>query len=252
MKLLSCLFDLIASELDYYKNTLAGMDDEKVATWWSRHLVHIRANLYSDAIKNARQESAVRLWVSTDKRGDLSMFAKLLPVVMEEHAQLLADRRETTEEDPDHNYDIEDITEYAALESARQALGRLITILNRGVESKGIKIVIYVDEAQPLVERKANTGDGKSLYDHLCTCLNRFRASPIFVIFLSTNSNLVEFAAPRALLKSARIRGGYTEINPPITEMPFDCKPNFIVKPGTLTMEETSNIPFLAQFGRPL
>jgi len=46
--------------------------------------------------------------------------------------------------------------------------------------------------------------DEKTLYDILCSCLNQFLAIPIYVIFLSTNSNLAQFASPRALAKSAR------------------------------------------------
>jgi hypothetical protein len=173
-----------------------------------------------------------------------------------QHAHLLAARRETTargEEDPDHiNYDVENIKEYAASESARQELNRLITKLNRRFETDKIKIVIHVDGAHTLTESKPKIGDdGKSLYDHLSSCLNRFFAYPIFAIFLSINSSLVEFAAPRALAKSSCIRGDNAVTHPPITETPFDCVEDFIVNPGTLTMRDTSEIPFMAQFGRP-
>ena len=156
-------------------------------------------------------------------------------------------------EDPDHiDYDVEDITEFAASESARQALDELVKKLSRWNKTEKIRIVIYFDEAHSLTRVKLNSGDEKSLYDHLCSCFNRFLASPIFVIFLSTNSSLVEFAAPRTLAKSARIRGGNVVTHPPITETPFDCMPEFMVKPGELTMKDISEISFMAKFGRPL
>ena len=169
---------------------------------------------------------------------------------------MLAKRRKNIaqrKEDPDDiDYDVENVEEFAAAESAREALQKLMEKLTRWSKNENIKIVMYFDEAHPLTEKKLDAGDEKTLYDHLCSCLNRFLASPIFTIFLSTNSSLVEFAAPRALAKSARIRGGNAVIHSPITEMPFDCEPEFFVKPGTLTMEKTSEILFMACFGRPL
>ncbi|KAF8232150.1 hypothetical protein L208DRAFT_27950 [Tricholoma matsutake] len=74
----------------------------------------------------------------------------------------------------------------------------------------------------------------------------------MFSIFLSTNSRLAQFAAPRALAKSARIRGGKAVTHAPITETPFDCSEDLIVKPGELNIKDVSTIPFMAQFGRPL
>jgi hypothetical protein len=155
--------------------------------------------------------------------------------------------------DPDHiDYDVEYIKEFAAAESAREALDQLVKKLSRWNKSEKIMIVIYFDEAHSLTGQKARTDDEKSLYDHLCSCFNRFLASPIFIIFLSTNSSLVEFAAPRALAKSARIRGGNAVTNPPITETPFDCMPGFMLEPGELNIRDISKISFMAKFGRPL
>jgi hypothetical protein len=169
---------------------------------------------------------------------------------------LLSERRKNIvvkTEDPDHiDYDVEDIKEFAAAESARQALDELIITLSRWNKTKKISIVIYFDEAHSLTQVKLSSGDKKSLYDHLCSCFNRFLASPIFIIFLSTNSSLVEFAAPRVLAKSARIRGGDAVTHAPITETPFDCKPGFMLKPGEFTIKDIGTISFMAQFGRPL
>jgi hypothetical protein len=172
------------------------------------------------------------------------------------HEKLLSERRKNIaakNEDPDHiDYGVEDIIEFAAAESARQALGKLITKLSHWDKTEKIRIVIYFDEAHTLTRVKLGSSDEKSLYDHLCSCFNHFLASPIFVIFLSTNSSLVEFAAPRALAKSARIRGGNAVTNPPITETPFDCMPDLMVEPGVLTTKDIGEISFMAKFGRPL
>ncbi|KAF8233182.1 hypothetical protein L208DRAFT_901969, partial [Tricholoma matsutake] len=65
-------------------------------------------------------------------------------------------------------------------------------------------------------------------------------------------SSLAQFASPQALARSARIRGGKAVTHAPITETPFDCCGELMVKPGELTLKDISTIPFMAQFGRPL
>jgi len=74
----------------------------------------------------------------------------------------------------------------------------------------------------------------------------------MFAIFLSTNLSLAQFAAPRALAKSARICGGQAVTHALITETPFDCSGDLTVRPGQLSMKDISTIPFMAQFERPL
>jgi hypothetical protein len=145
------------------------------------------------------------------------------------------------------------VIEFAAAEAARAALKQLIHKLDSSVESGGsqqIKLVIYFDEAHPLMVPKK--GDEKTLYDFLCSCLNEFLASQMFCIFLSTNSSLAQFASPRALARSARIRDGKAETHAPITETPFDCCEDLMVKPGKLKIKDISTIEFMAKFGRPL
>ena len=72
--------------------------------------------------------------------------------------------------------------------------------------------------------------DEKTLHEFLCSCLSRFLAYPVFTIFLSTNSSLVKFASPRDLARSTRIRGGLAVTHAPITETPFDCDDELMVK----------------------
>ncbi len=144
------------------------------------------------------------------------------------------------------------VVEFAAAEVARDALGQLIHKLDNWAGSQKIKLVIYFDEAHPLTKVTPQNDDGKTLYDFLCSCLNQFLAFPMFCIFLSTNSSLAHFASPWALAKSARIRGGKAVTHAPITETPFDCCDDLMVKPGELTILGISTIPFMAKFRRPL
>ena len=144
------------------------------------------------------------------------------------------------------------VAEFAAAEAARAELKQLIRKLDSLVGSQRIKVVIYFDEAHPLTKKKPKTGDEKTLYDFLCLCLNQFLTLPVFCIFLSTNSSLAQFASPRALARSARIRGGKAETHAPITETPFDCCDTLMIKPGKLKMRDISTNEFMAKFGRPL
>jgi len=144
------------------------------------------------------------------------------------------------------------VVEYAAAEAARAELGKLISKLDSYDESQRIKLIIYFDEAHPLTKVVPDKDDEKTLYDFLCSCLNQFLTFPMFCISLSTNSSLAQFASPRALAKSARIRGGKAETHAPITETPFDCCEDLMVKMGDLKIKDTSTIQFMAKFGRPL
>jgi hypothetical protein len=110
-------------------------------------------------------------------------------------------------------------------------------------------IVMYFDESHALSEA---TKSGKTHYDHLARALNRLLAHPIFTIFLSTNSHINQLAPSPGMARSARARNDPFVLQAPITELPFDCSPEFPLKPGMLTLASTSTIPFMAQFGRPL
>ena len=141
------------------------------------------------------------------------MHWQILPEIQKRHEELLAKRQSKREgsEDSDHiHYDFKTVIEFAAAEAARAALGQLISKLDGWVASgsQRIKLITYFDEAHPLTKVVPKNDDEKTLYDFLCSCLNQFLAFPMFCIFLSTNSTLAQFASPRALAKSARIRGG--------------------------------------------
>jgi hypothetical protein len=228
---------------------------EDLARWWSGHLEGVRTGLYKAAIGGANE--AIQVRICEGGKGDhiYSLHWQILPEIRKRHEELLAKRRSKPEgsEDSDHtHYDVNTVIEFAAAESARVALGQLIRKLDGWVGSQRIKLIIYFDEAQPLTKVMPKNDDEKTLYDFLCSCLNQFLAFPVFSIFLSTNSSLAKFAAPRALAKSARIRGGKAVTHAPITETPFDCCEDLMVKPGELSIKDISTIPFMVQFGRPL
>ena len=55
-----------------------------------------------------------------------------------------------------------------------------------------------------------------------------------------------------ALARSARARSNIHNLQAPITETPFDCSPDLPVRPHKLTLENTCDVVFMSQFGRPL
>jgi hypothetical protein len=94
--------------------------------------------------------------------------------------------------------------------------------------------------------------DGKDMYDVLCSCFNFFLSSPIFVIYLSTNSNISQLAPPGSLARSARARENADALQAPITETPPDCSPVFSIESHKLTLNDVYEAEFMAQFGRPM
>jgi hypothetical protein len=122
-----------------------------------------------------------------------------------------------------------------------------------GIQDKNVKLMLYFDEAHVLAEKKVpNDPDGKDLYDVLCSCFNLFPTSPIFVIYLSTNSNISQLAPSGPLARSARARDNADALQAPITEIPFDCSSIFPIQSHKLKLEDVCNVEFMAQFGRPM
>jgi hypothetical protein len=157
-----------------------------------------------------------------------------------------------------HNQDVDkNLSISVASDFAKCALKDLLQTMKTSVTTKtaqdnDVKVVIYVDEAHSLTDVKAPPNvDDKSLYDVLCSALSFFVESPLFVIFLSTNSNLSKLSPAPAWARSARARQ-VDAMQSPITETPFDCAPRLLIKPHTLKLENLNSVEFLSQFGRPL
>jgi len=214
------LFTKVKDELENCRGKLSeNSTAQDLAKWWSGHLESRRTGLYKEVVDGAE---------------------KLLPRP-----------RLKSEYPAGADHDIE----RPAAHAANGALEELMKELDRWAVSNvsdPIKFIIYFDEAHPLTAVAPTKDDKKTLYDLLCSCLNHFSKSSVVFIFLSTNSSLAQFAAPRALAKSARIVDGNSILIPPITETPFDCCDELMVKPGELKIKDISEISFMAKFGRPL
>lgn len=110
---------------------------------------------------------------------------------------------------------------------------------------------MYFDEAGTLTKTFAPQYI-KTRYDVLCSVLCVFKKQPVFGIFISTASRLAQLAPTGRLARSARITTEIAHMQAPITETPFDCSPDLPVDPNSLTLDQISEISFMARFGRPL
>ncbi|KAF8882381.1 hypothetical protein CPB84DRAFT_1965388 [Gymnopilus junonius] len=241
LKFFASLFMKVNGELDAKRPSIRSKSAEELAEWWANHLKNMRTDLYKAAIANATKTT------------------EILPDIQKQNDKLLAERQQPSQNssNPDDTPNPDDtlggLMEFAAAKSAKTALEKLIMNLESiDPKSQGIKAIVYFDEAHSLTKETPQTGEGKTLYDYLCSCLNEFLGLPMFAIFLLTNSSLAQFAAAPAFTKSARIRQGAAITHALITETPFDCYPDFKVKPGELTVKDISEIKFMAKFGRPL
>jgi len=158
---------------------------------------------------------------------------------------------------PDSSFDPADL--HAVSREAKFQLARLLQCIDKSCKSIGdyhrneVKVMLYFDEAHVLAARKVlDDPDGKDMYDVLCSCFNSFVSSPIFVIYLSTTSNISFLAPQGSLARSARARANANDLQAPITETPFDCAPTLRIKPDKLRLEDLYQTEFMAQFGRPM
>ncbi|KAF8340879.1 hypothetical protein F5887DRAFT_1225825 [Amanita rubescens] len=214
IKFLGAIFQVINAELE--KNIDIGggyrYDRNSLARWWYNHLTKARTRIYSQIIREARKTKHV---------GHVSYS---LPIEQyQKHTKPL-------------------------LERFRKKVKSIIG------EEKVVEVIIYFDEAHTLLTEKSEDeakGPGLSSYANLCWAATFCYDSPVFFIFLSTNSSLPHFAVVKAKSTSEPISICKAGLNTPINEMPFDCHPQKVRK-GKLSMDETASIPFMARFGRPL
>lgn len=90
----------------------------------------------------------------------------------------------------------------------------------------------------------------KTRYDILLSVLNDVKNRFVFGLFSSTFSHISSFAPPKALAPSSR-QAESSYLQPPVTELPFDCSDVFPIE-RSLKLAEVSSVTFMAQFGRPL
>jgi hypothetical protein len=146
--------------------------------------------------------------------------------------------------------------ESAISEAARDALTELLKKMARLCNSRDdfrrsqdVKLMVYFDEAHVLAAASEHKKDN---YEVMCSCLNAFIGFPFFAIFLSTNSCLNRIARQGWQSGSIRARQHPENLQAPITETPFDCSPQFPLKPGDLMLQDLHKIEMLASFGRPM
>ncbi|KAF9503396.1 hypothetical protein BS47DRAFT_1356260, partial [Hydnum rufescens UP504] len=89
--------------------------------------------------------------------------------------------------------------------------------------------------------------DGKDMYDVLCSCFSLLPSSSVFVIYLSTQSDISDLAPRRSLSRSARARENPEALQAPITETPSIVLLGSRFNPGELKLEDVYTVDFMAQ-----
>ncbi|KAH7890620.1 hypothetical protein F5I97DRAFT_1923094 [Phlebopus sp. FC_14] len=135
--------------------------------------------------------------------------------------------------------------------SKDQLLRALRNVHSQADNVKAVEVILYFDEAHELKHVIKGNPDEKTLYDALWSILGLFDYDAIFTLFLSTQSSLTLLAPAAEHARSSRQQKPH-DVQPPITEMPFDCHPCFPLRPGQFKLEDLKELPFLARFGRPL
>lgn len=119
-----------------------------------------------------------------------------------------------------------------------------------------VRMILYFDESHELIKKLTNdTGTEKrSAYQVLCKSLNSIIEEDVFVIHLSTNSNLGRYSPRQAQFWSLRgtSSGPLTpvELQAPFVELPFDVFSK--VKENYMTLDKVWTIEHMVKFGRPL
>ncbi|KAH7890628.1 hypothetical protein F5I97DRAFT_59418 [Phlebopus sp. FC_14] len=132
-----------------------------------------------------------------------------------------------------------------------QLLHDLRNVHSQADNVRAVEVILYFDEAHELKHVIKGNPEGKTLYDALWSILGLFDDDAIFTLFLSTQSSLTLLAPAAEHARSSRQQKPH-DVQPPITEMPFDCHPCFPLRPGQFKLEDLKELPFLARFGRPL
>jgi len=140
-----------------------------------------------------------------------------------------------------------------ASEEAQKQLARLLRRIDDCCESLEefqngqVKLVLYFDEAHALAEKNLiKDPDGENIYDVMCSCFNSFLSSHIFVRQIQT------LATPGPLARSGQAYENASALQAPVTETPFHCFPEFLIKPGELGWEDVCEVEFMARFGHSM
>ncbi|KAH8109136.1 hypothetical protein DFH11DRAFT_1492957, partial [Phellopilus nigrolimitatus] len=165
-------------------------------------------------------------------------------------------------DDVEKNEPIVDLAEFKFV--AQQTEGKIFELISYvdkfakddRCTSLDARVVIYFDEAHDLTNICVPSNRGsmcRTLYHAFCSAANGILSKPVFFLFLSTHSSLSQFAPPQWSYPSARTAVSEDTIQPPFTELPFDCsQAEPLIRPGQKKLEDVANIRFMSEFGRPL
>ena len=87
-----------------------------------------------------------------------------------------------------------------------------------------VQLLIYIDEPHEMTTSgQMIKGDGRNIYQVLCSSLNELRKLDLFFVFLSTNFMLSDSSPSSRIFWSARGQdSGITHVQTSYTELPFD------------------------------
>ncbi|KAG8843369.1 hypothetical protein FRB96_004072 [Tulasnella sp. 330] len=141
-----------------------------------------------------------------------------------------------------------------ARDNMEQMLQTLDKCFQKPLDPHSINAVLYFDEVHCLVEVGTAAGEGeRNAFDTSCAALNSMTCHPVFTLFLSIRINLSRFAPPKKRHQSTRVAQG-PELQPPFTELPFDCPwdNSPIISGGQMGLPDVTSEESLIKFGRPL
>ncbi|KAF7981349.1 hypothetical protein HWV62_33801 [Athelia sp. TMB] len=120
------------------------------------------------------------------------------------------------------------------------------------------RLLLGIDDCHTLIKPHRRDGEEQyHMYNALCSVLHDLRGKNIFVIFMSTHSNLRLIAPNMGQQKSGRASvpeaPAYTMQYAPYVSFPFDVYDGGpIINEDELTLTEVCKVEFLCRFGRPL
>ena len=114
-----------------------------------------------------------------------------------------------------------------------------------------VRLLIYVDEPHAMTTNKETLqNDGRNAYQILCSSLNELLELDIFVVFLSTNSNLQEYSPSRRIFGSSQGRNSILSyVQTPYTELPIDIwNSDHLVTEGQHSVDVVCAVEFMVRF----
>ncbi|KAI6124212.1 hypothetical protein EDD16DRAFT_1893818 [Pisolithus croceorrhizus] len=153
------------------------------------------------------------------------------------------DKEESTGNEGESTEDEEEITGHEITTTGAEYHGNYHEVMLRNINSMKHGR-IYT----PFAEITQSSGTGKSRTVHT---LSYFQTSSVFTLFLSTQSSMGHFTSSTQMTWLAQ-QLNTNDLQAPFMEMPFDCHPTFLLKPGDFNLEQLQDLAFLVHFGRPL